>query len=65
MGGMCDTEITAGSKEEMMSKGMAHVEAAHPEMAESIKKMAPTDPLMVEWQTKFDATYAAAPEIEG
>ncbi|MDB5266442.1 MAG: hypothetical protein JWN89_257 [Parcubacteria group bacterium] len=62
MGGMCDEEITAGSKDEMLAKGMEHVEAAHPEMAESIKKMSPADPLMVDWQKKFDASYEAAPE---
>lgn len=63
MGGMCDTAITADSKGEMLVKGMEHIEEAHPEMAVDIKKMSPTDPLMLEWQEKFDATYDAAPEM--
>lgn len=62
MGGMCDTAITASSKEEMLTKGMEHVEAVHPEMATTIESMSPTDPVMVDWQKKFDATYQASPE---
>jgi hypothetical protein len=31
-------------------------------MAADIKKMSPTDPLMVDWQKNFDAAYEAAPE---
>src|SRR5436853_75000 len=33
MGGMCDEPISAETSDEMMSKGMAHLDAAHPEMA--------------------------------
>jgi hypothetical protein len=62
MGGMCDTAMSAETPEEMMSKGMAHVEDAHPEMAANIKAMPKDDPQMVDWQQKFDATWAAAPE---
>lgn len=60
---MCDEPIAASSKVEMLTKGMEHVEAAHPEMAESIKSMSPTDPMMIDWQKKFDVTYEAAPEM--
>jgi len=62
MGGMCDAAITANTKDEMMSKGMAHLEEAHPEMAADVKKMPKDDPLMVEWQSKFDKDWDAAPE---
>jgi len=62
MGGPCEEKISASTPEEMMSKGMAHIEAAHTEMAADIKAMSPEDPKMTEWRTKFDAEYAAAPE---
>jgi len=62
MGGMCDEPITAATKDEMLAKGMAHLEAAHPEMAETVKTMPKEDPMMVEWAAKFDATWDAAPE---
>ena len=63
MGGMCDTAITASSEEEMMQKGMQHLEEAHPEMAASVKAMPADDPLMIDWVEKFKATYAAASEM--
>ena len=62
MGGMCDEPLTAATQEELMMVGMKHVEAAHPEMAENIKKMSKEDPLMVDWQKKFDQTWADTPE---
>lgn len=33
MGGMCDAPITANTSDEMIGKGMVHLEEAHPEMA--------------------------------
>ncbi len=62
MGGECEEKITAATPEEMMNKGMAHLEAAHPEMAANVKAMSPEDPAMVAWSEKFKADYAAAPE---
>jgi hypothetical protein len=62
MGGSCDASMSAATSEEMIGKGMAHVEEAHPEMAATIKAMAPDAPEMVEWKNKFDAAWAAAPE---
>jgi predicted small metal-binding protein len=62
MGGPCDAAITAETKEEMMSKGMAHLEAAHPEMAAKVKATPKDDPMMVAWNEKFEADWAAAPE---
>ena len=64
MVGMCDTAMSAGSKDEMMGKGMTHLEEAHPEMAANIKAMPKDDPQMVEWGKKFDADYEASPEHE-
>lgn len=62
MGGMCDAEITASTSDEMMSKGMAHLEEAHPEMAANIKAMPKDDPKMVEWGKKFMSDWEATPE---
>jgi predicted small metal-binding protein len=62
LGGPCETAISASSSDEMMKKGMEHLEAAHPEMAADIKATPQDDPKMVEWGTKFAADYAAAPE---
>ena len=63
LGGMCDTGLTAETSDEMMMKGMAHLEEAHPEMAESIKAMPKDDPAMLEWSQKFMADWASAPEM--
>lgn len=62
MGGMCDTALHAESKEGMMGVGMAHLEVAHPEMAESVKTMPKEDPMMVAWVEKFNADWEATPE---
>lgn len=64
MGGMCDEAVTAGSAEEMIGKGMAHLEVAHPEMAATIKSLPKDDPMLVEWSEKFMKDYAAAPEVQ-
>ena len=63
MGGPCDTAISAETKDEMMSKGMAHIEEAHPEMAADIKAMAHDAPEMVAWQQKFNADWDATPDV--
>jgi predicted small metal-binding protein len=62
MGGTCDAGISAETKEEMMEKGMAHLDEAHPEMAADVKAMPSDAPEMVEWREKFDAAWDAAPE---
>lgn len=62
MGGPCNAEITAATPDEMMSKGMAHLESAHPEMAASVKATPKDDPMMVSWGEKFKRDWAAAPE---
>lgn len=52
------------TKDEMMMNGIKHLEAAHPQMAEDVKKIPPTDPLIVSWNEKFEKDSAAAPEVE-
>jgi predicted small metal-binding protein len=62
MGGMCDHAMSANTAEEMMSKGMAHLEEAHPEMAANIKAMPEDHPMMIKWNTKFMADWTALAE---
>ncbi|MDE1874622.1 MAG: DUF1059 domain-containing protein [Patescibacteria group bacterium] len=62
LGGTCDAPLRANSQEEMMKVGMDHVQKAHPDMAADIKKMSKNDPAMVEWQAKFDETWASTPD---
>ena len=62
MGGPCDVAISATTTDEMMTKAMAHLESAHPEMAATVKAMPKDDPKMVAWNEKFNADWAAAPE---
>ena len=62
MGGMCETALSAETREEMMQKGMAHLEVAHPEMAETVRNMSKEDPMMVAWLEKFNADWDSTPE---
>jgi len=62
MGGMCDAAVSAESSEEMMGKGMQHLEEAHPEMAAGVKAMPKDAPEMVAWVAKFNADWESAPE---
>ena len=62
MGGPCDAKVQAETKDEMMANGMAHMEAAHAEMAADVKAMAHDDPKMVAWNEKFNADWDATPE---
>ncbi len=62
MGGTCDHPITASSSEEMMSEGMKHIEASHPEMAADIKAMPKDDPKMKAWYEKFMKDYSSMPD---
>lgn len=59
-GGPCDEVIVAATKEEMLSKGMDHVRAAHPEMVADIEKMTPEQ--NAEWQTMFDKAWDETPD---
>jgi len=54
--------ITANSSDEMMTKGMAHLESAHPQMAADVKAAPKDDPKMIAWSKKFAEDWANAPE---
>jgi hypothetical protein len=62
MGGECDAKITGATADEMMANGMKHLEEAHPKMEADVKAAPKDDPKMVEWNKKFHADFAAAPE---
>jgi hypothetical protein len=47
----------------MMTKGMVHLESAHPQMAADVKATPKDDPKMVAWGEKFKADWAAASEV--
>lgn len=61
LGGWCDAQIEAATWEEMMTKGMEHMNMAHPE--EAAKIMAMSQEEMQGWVEKtkpiFDAKLAA------
>jgi len=57
LGGPCDHVIEAETKEELMTKAMDHVKAAHPEMVADIEKMTPE-----EKEAWANEKWAAAPE---
>ena len=63
MGGMCDEPISGSTPDELMGAGMVHLEAAHPEMAESVKAMPKDDPAIVKWSEDFMKTWEATPEM--
>jgi len=62
MGGLCETKISGQTQDEMLANGMQHLEAAHPEMAETVKTMPADDPMMVAWSKKFHETWDSTPE---
>ncbi len=62
LGGPCEEQLTAETKDEMMSKGMAHLESAHSEMAAQVKSMPKDDPAMISWNKKFEEDWESAPE---
>jgi predicted small metal-binding protein len=62
LGGPCDAAISANTPEELMTKGMAHLESAHPDMAAKVKSTPKDDPMMVAWNEKFKKDWEAAPE---
>ena len=63
MGGPCDAKITGNTADEIMAKGMKHLEEKHPDMAANVKAMPETDPKMVAWNEKFAKDFEAAPEV--
>ncbi len=57
-----EDDVESAVEEEMMGVGMAHLEAMHPEMAESVKTMSKDDPMMVAWVGKFNSDWESTPE---
>lgn len=64
MGGPCDASMDAETPDEMMGKGMEHLESAHPEMAADVKATPKDDPRMVSWFEKFMQMWGASPEAK-
>jgi predicted small metal-binding protein len=62
LGGPCEAAITGSTQEEFMANAMAHLEAAHPEMAASVKAASKDDPMMIEWNKKFQEDWAKTPD---
>lgn len=58
MGGPCDTELTAETREEMVQKMTKHVVANHPNTAKEMEQMHSDDPEAwgIEFRKKWDAT---------
>ena len=63
MSGPCETVVMGNDPNEMMTNGMAHIEAAHPEMAADIKAMPKDDPKMIAWGEDFQKKWDAKPEM--
>lgn len=61
MGGMCEAKIRGGTADEMIAGGMAHLEAEHPEMAQTIKSLAKDDPMLISWNSKFLKDFHSTP----
>jgi predicted small metal-binding protein len=62
LGGPCDAAMSAETSDEMLAKGMAHLETAHPEMAATVKATPADDPMMVGWAAKFAKDWENTPE---
>lgn len=63
MGGPCDVKITGSTPNEIITNGMKHLEAVHPQMAVDVKAASPTEPMMVAWNEKFKKDFEDAPEM--
>jgi len=61
LGGPCDALITGATPEEMMKNGMAHLEAAHPEMVDGAKNMSKEE--SDKWTADFMQKWASAAEV--
>jgi len=63
MGGpaTCQFAMTGATAEEMVQKGTQHVLAAHPDIAEQMKKMTPEQ--TAQWLADFRPKFAAAVEV--
>jgi hypothetical protein len=63
MGGpaTCSAVITGNTSEEMVENGTKHVNAAHPDIAEQLKKMSKAD--SDKWRAEFQEKWEATPEM--
>jgi predicted small metal-binding protein len=57
----CTTMISGNTAEEMVKNGMVHLNQAHPEMADDMKKMTPEE--NAEWMADFQKKFDDAPEM--
>lgn len=64
MGGMCDHSMTANTPEEMIKLGMAHLEDAHLDMANTIKSLGEDSPELISWNKKFMTDWSELPNNE-
>ena len=60
MSGPCDVSMAAATEKEMMDKGWAHVEEAHPDVAEKVKAMSQEE--KDKWSTDFHTKWEETPE---
>ncbi|MEJ0021264.1 MAG: hypothetical protein WDN47_01640 [Candidatus Doudnabacteria bacterium] len=57
----CTVMISGNTPEEMVSNGMVHINQAHPELAEQVKKMTPEE--TTKWMDDFKKKFSALPEM--
>jgi hypothetical protein len=60
MGGPCDVELSAETREEMVQKMTKHVLDNHPETAKAMEAQHERDP--EEWGMQFRRTWDATPD---
>ena len=58
----CHVEIQGETAQEMSTNGVAHVMAAHPDLAEQLKGM--SDEQNANWMNDFIPKFEAAPTVE-
>lgn len=65
MGGpaTCDLEFKANTSEEMIGKGWAHIQEAHPDVAKNI--MSNPKEVNDKWMAEFHAKFDSLPDTEG
>ena len=60
---MCDTPMTASTKEEMLKMGIEHLEHAHPEQAKMVKDAPQDSSMMKSWYEYFNGLWEKTPSI--
>jgi predicted small metal-binding protein len=59
LGGVCDTQLSAETWDEMVNKMTKHVMDSHPELAKQMEKMHKEDPK--KWGSTYKPKWDAAP----